>query len=395
MRLQFLAARAATEELEAMRLDVESGTSCSLSCHGIDPAVVDLRDRTAGGADKVMVMRGLAGDIGMPTVGEVDALDEPAVGEQFEEAEDGGPPDAELVRLGVGEKICGGEVPAATADQGRQVAARPGQADPRLVERLEHLPCHGGSLPQMRLSLISTRRRDGRSSGGRGYDQRMSIIKNALLTGAVVLGVGLVVLLLSGSFSGKPSASDSFTPVAPVFTPANEFVVGRGIGKVDAPVTLEVWTDFQCPICGAWSNGSEPLLYEKYITDGRLRIEHHFFAFLGEESFTAAVGAVCAEKQNKFWAFHSYLFANQNGENQGGFSAPRLRLLAGAAGLDLTQWDSCITDPTIRADVEAESAAARAAGVSGTPTLKLGDWMHAGIPAEADLFKRIDDALKP
>ena len=223
----------------------------------------------------------------------------------------------------------------------------------------------------------------------------MSIIKNALLTGAVVLGVGLVVLLLSGSFSGKPVASDSFTPVAPVFTPADKFVVGRGIGATDAPVTLEVWTDFQCPICGAWSNGSEPILYEKYVTEGKLRIEHHFFAFLGEESFTAAVGAVCAERQGKFWAYHSYLFANQNGENEGGFSAPRLRILAGAAGLDLTQWDSCITDTAIRADVEAESAAARAAGVTGTPTLKLGDWMQAGIPAEADLFKRIDDALKP
>lgn len=229
----------------------------------------------------------------------------------------------------------------------------------------------------------------------RGYDSGMSIIKNALGIGAVVLSVGLVVLLLSGSFSGKPTASDSFTPVAPVFTPAAEFSMGRGIGAVDAPVTLEVWTDFQCPVCGAWANGSEPLLYEKYITDGKLRIEHHFFAFLGEESFTAAVGAVCADKQDKFWSYHSYLFANQHGENEGGFSAPRLRILAGAAGLDLTAWDSCITDTTIRADVEAESAAARAAGVTGTPTLKLGDWMQAGIPAEADIYKRIDDALKP
>jgi protein-disulfide isomerase len=240
---------------------------------------------------------------------------------------------------------------------------------------------------------------DQRVLGQRGYDSPMSIIKNALGVGAVVLAVILVLLLWSGVFnnffSGKPTASDSFIPVAPIFTPAAEFSVGRGIGAVDAPVTLEVWTDFQCPVCGAWANGSEPLLYEKYITDGKLRIEHHFFAFLGEESFTAAVGAVCADKQNKFWSYHSYLFANQHGENEGGFSAPRLRILAGAAGLDLTQWDSCITDTTIRADVEAESAAARAAGVSGTPTLKLGDWMQAGIPAEADIYKRIDAALKP
>jgi protein-disulfide isomerase len=223
----------------------------------------------------------------------------------------------------------------------------------------------------------------------------MSIIKNALGVGAVVLGVGLVVLLLSGSFTGKPTASDSFTPNVPVFTPDAEFISGKGIGATDAPVTLEVWTDFQCPVCGVWANGSEPFLYEKYIKDGQLRIEHKFFAFLGEESFTSAVGAICADKQDKFWAYHSYLYANQDGENEGSFSAPRLRILAGAAGLDLTAWDSCIADPAIRTEVEAESAAARAAGITGTPTLKIGEWMQAGIPAEADLYKRIDDALKP
>jgi len=223
----------------------------------------------------------------------------------------------------------------------------------------------------------------------------MSIIKNALGIGAVVLSVGLVVLLLSGSFSGKPTASDSFTPVAPVYTPDAEFISGRGIGAVDAPVTLEVWTDFQCPICGIWANGSEPLLYEKYIKEGKLRIEQKFFAFLGEESLTSAVGAVCADKQGKFWAYHAYLFANQTGENGGAFSAPRLRILAEAAGLDLTAWDSCIADPAIRAEVEAESAAASAAGINGTPWLKIGDWSDSGAPPELELYKLIDDALKP
>jgi protein-disulfide isomerase len=181
----------------------------------------------------------------------------------------------------------------------------------------------------------------------------------------------------------------------PIFTPDAEFISGKGVGAADAPVTLEVWTDFQCSVCGVWANGSEPILYEKYIKEGKLRIEHKFFAFLGEESFTSAVGAICADTQDKFWAYHSYLYANQDGVNEGAYSAPRLRILAGAAGLDLTAWDSCVVDPAIRAVVEAESAAARAAGITGTPTLKIGEWMQAGIPAEADLYKRIDDALKP
>jgi len=101
-----------------------------------------------------MVMGWLARDIGVSAVGEVNSLDEVLVGEEFEKTEDGGAPDAEAALLGVGEEVGGGEVPLPTCDQGGELTARPGKAYPRLVKRLEQLSCHGGSLPEMRLSLI-------------------------------------------------------------------------------------------------------------------------------------------------------------------------------------------------------------------------------------------------
>ena len=100
-----------------------------------------------------MVMGWLARDIGVSAVGEVNSLDEVPVGEEFEETEDGGAPDAEAALLGVGEEVSGGEVPLPPCDQGGEFAARPGKANPRLVKRLEQLSCHGGSLPELRLSL--------------------------------------------------------------------------------------------------------------------------------------------------------------------------------------------------------------------------------------------------
>ena len=98
--------------------------------------------------------------------------------------------------------------------------------------------------------------------------------------------------------------------------------------------------------------------------------------------------------QDLFWDFHSYLYANQSGENEGAFSAERLRKIADAAGVNLTAWDSCIADPAVRAGVEADAAEAKALGITGTPTLILGDWMDSGIPAPEDLYARIDAALK-
>jgi len=204
-----------------------------------------------------------------------------------------------------------------------------------------------------------------------------------------------VILFLSSPFDSKPtpSMSGDFTPVEPTLVPADGLATGHGLGAADAPVVLTVWTDYQCPICGAWANGVEPALYERYVTDGKLRIEHRHYSFIGEESFVAAVGAECAAKQDRFWAFHSRIFANQNGENQGAFSAERLRKIAEASGVDLTAWDECIADPAVRAGVEADAEEAKGLGITGTPTLILGDWMDSGIPAPDDLYSRIDAAL--
>lgn len=223
----------------------------------------------------------------------------------------------------------------------------------------------------------------------------MQLIRRAALSGIVVGVVGVIVLFLANPFSGSPTPSmgADFTPVVPTLTPAEGLATDHGLGAVDAPVVLTVWTDYQCPICGTWANGVEPALYERYVTEGKLRIEHRHYSFLGEESFTAAIGAECAADQEKFWAFHSYLFANQSGENEGAFSVERLRKIAEASGLDLAVWDACVADPAVRAQVEADAEEATSIGITGTPTLILGDWMQSGIPTADDLYARIDAAL--
>jgi hypothetical protein len=142
-------------------LNLEARASGRLSGDGVNAAVIDLRDCTARDADQVMVMRGLARDVGVSTVGEVNSFDEVLIGEEFEKTEDGGAPNTKAALLGVGEEVGGGEVPLSTRDQGGKLTAWPGKAYPRLVKRLEQLSCHGGILPKLRLSL--NRRLGGRN----------------------------------------------------------------------------------------------------------------------------------------------------------------------------------------------------------------------------------------
>ncbi|MFM8997129.1 MAG: DsbA family protein, partial [Candidatus Limnocylindrus sp.] len=74
-------------------------------------------------------------------------------------------------------------------------------------------------------------------------------------------------------------------------------------------------------------------------------------------------------------------------------SAARLRKIAEASGQDLATWDTCIADPAVRAEIEADAEEATSLGITGTPTLVIGDWMESGIPAPKDLYARIDEAL--
>ena len=60
------------------------------------------------------------------------------------------------------------------------------------------------------------------------------------------------------------------------------------LGDVDAPVVMISYSEFQCPFCGKYARDTEPILVEKYVDSGVLRIEWRDFPYLGPESTTAA-----------------------------------------------------------------------------------------------------------
>ena len=202
--------------------------------------------------------------------------------------------------------------------------------------------------------------------------------------------------MLLGGGQPKADATALTTPTSP--TPV-ALADGRTLGKPDAPVTLEVWTDFQCPICGEYARTVEPALVSEYVTPGTLRIVHHDAAFQGQKSSAAydksveaAAGARCAADQGGYWPFQDWAFANQAGENQGAFAAPRLTAIASAAGLDVTAWKACVATGQQQAAARAETSAALAAGVNATPTMSINGQVIVGLRSVEALSALIDAA---
>jgi protein-disulfide isomerase len=220
----------------------------------------------------------------------------------------------------------------------------------------------------------------------------------ALITaGAVVVGL-VVVILASGVLTPKATVGNLLKPLrqapASLVDPANP----RALGKADVPVTVEVWSDFQCPACDTFATTIEPDLIDQYVATGKARVIYRDFAFIDRgaadgESQQSAAAARCAG--SKFWAFHDYLFENQNktGENKGTFSAAFLSSVADAVGADRGAYDSCMANGAadMVAAVKAETAVGTAAGVNQTPTIALnGKLMQGGALPMSTLGPAID-----
>jgi protein-disulfide isomerase len=200
--------------------------------------------------------------------------------------------------------------------------------------------------------------------------------------------VAVVALALGSS----PGQSPLATPAHAAYPAQNP---DGSLGAMDAPVTVTVWADFQCPACGMFAREIEPLLVDTYVLDGRVRLVFWHFAFLGDESIQAATAAECAGEQGRFWDYHAYLFANQRGENRGAFSAERLARFADALALDRAVFDACRVGGSATARVTQATEQAGQAGVDRTPTLQIGDLARIpGVPSWEQLREIVDTALE-
>ena len=158
-------------------------------------------------------------------------------------------------------------------------------------------------------------------------------------------------------------------------------------------MTLVEFGDFQCPFCGRFFKTTEQEIIEQYVKTGKVKFVYRDFAFLGQESQSAAEAAECADDQGKFWQYHDYLYTHQKGENEGAFTKENLKRFARALGLNGAAFDRCVDNGKYREEVEKDTAEGRGAGVSGTPTVFVNGKPITGAVPFAQFKTAIDEAL--
>jgi protein-disulfide isomerase len=159
---------------------------------------------------------------------------------------------------------------------------------------------------------------------------------------------------------------------------------GRPVrGPESAKVEMIEFSDFQCPFCQRANPTVEQVL--KTYGDKIKFVYRHYPLPNHPNARPAAEAAACAETQGRFWEYHDRLFANPTR-----LADADLKAHAAALGLDTAAFDACFDNHQQKAGVDADIAAADAAGVTGTPAFFINGRMLDGAQP-FDAFKRVID----
>ena len=197
--------------------------------------------------------------------------------------------------------------------------------------------------------------------------------------------------------SGTPAAKlyDSIIQNGKSAPPPKQITVSAptadnpGRGAKTAPVTIQMFTDFQCPFCGKVQTTLAEI--EKRY-QGRVRIVFRNMPLSNHVNARPAANlALEAFKQKGeagFWKMHDLLFANQ-----GALERADLLAYAQEVGLDLAQSIQAIDQRRYDARIDADGKAASDAGITGTPTFVVNGYELIGAQPFANFRRVIDLAL--
>ncbi len=172
---------------------------------------------------------------------------------------------------------------------------------------------------------------------------------------------------------------------------------GYLIGKVDAPVKIVEFADFECPSCGGWATVTEPDVRTRIINAGLANLTYYDFPLTQHRNTVAASNAAaCADEQGKFWPMHDRLFQAQDEWNGEATESPKpfFKRYAGEVGLDVAKWEACFDAHKYQKRIAANLAEGLRRGVNSTPTFVIGNRVYPGMRSYDELKHIVDSVAK-
>lgn len=162
-------------------------------------------------------------------------------------------------------------------------------------------------------------------------------------------------------------------------------------GSPTAPVTLVLFSDYQCPFCTRVEPSLEALK-KKYGPQQLRVVWKHFPLPFHKQAVPAHVAAQTVFKvagSDAFWKFHALVFKNQRALTPSNFKSWAVQ-----AGVDGAKFQAAFASNSEKAKIDRDIAAGKAAGVRGTPASFInGVFLSGARPVQA-FQAEVDKQLK-
>lgn len=200
----------------------------------------------------------------------------------------------------------------------------------------------------------------------------------------------------------QPKGAHMFGPGAPIRTADDVENVHRrnpedpfALGKVDAPVVISEFSDFECPFCSRYANTVEDFIVEEYVNKGLVRIEWNDMPINGPAAVAAAQAGRAAAAQGKFFEFKKALYtASKDVQGHPNYGIEDFVGFARTAGVaDLERFRKEATDGTYADSVNKARQYGSGIGVNGTPSFFVGGSYFSGAQPKEAFIKVIEAEL--
>lgn len=202
----------------------------------------------------------------------------------------------------------------------------------------------------------------------------------------------IILVLLAGAFIGYAmfgSKSDAGSGSV-----ENSKGSSNYYGKMDSPVTITEFVDFQCEACYAYYPGVKQVK-EQY--KDRVKFQVRNFPIVSGHQFAlqGARAAEAAARQGKFWEMHDKIFEGQKTWERTTDPQSYFDSYAQEIGLDMTKFETDRKSSSVNAVIQKDLKDVQELGGTGTPTFVVNGKRVEKSPGSsvAELTKFVEEAL--
>ena len=157
-------------------------------------------------------------------------------------------------------------------------------------------------------------------------------------------------------------------------------VKGNLLGKENADVVIDLYSDYVCPIC--YTNNI--MLHQAVKEFSNIKVIHHNYPFDKEcnpyisvnmhpNACFMAKAAIASKYQGNYWEMNSLLYENQPKNKED------ILKLADKLGFDKTKFITDFNSKTTEQELEEELKKAIELGIDGTPTMYINGDRYVGV----------------